>query len=215
MIDFFNLLLQHTITIFAIVDPIGVSAIFLSLLSENTTKQEIHKTAYKATITIIIAFFVVLLTGNFLLKLFGIELDSLKVMGGIVLLLMAIKMVNGSIENKNQTPEEKKEAQMHEDFSVIPLAIPITFGPGVFATVVILKSHVNKALDLLPLIGGFLMVSISVYLAFRNSVYIKEYLGITGQKIISRLMGLIVGAIAIQFVLGGATALISQYKGLL
>lgn len=211
MVEFFNLLLQHTITILAIVDPLGVSAILLSLLPENTTKTDMNRIAYKSTLTITIAFFVVLMAGNFLLKLFGIELDSLKVMGGIILLLMGIKMVNGTIEGRNQTPEERAEVKKHEDFSIIPLAIPITFGPGVFATIVILRGHANSMIELFALILSFLIVALAVYLAFRNSIYIKKYLGVTGLKIISRLMGLIVGAIAVQFILSGTSYLIKGY----
>ncbi len=163
--------------------------------------------------TIIVAFFVVLLTGNILLKIFGIELDSIKVMGGIVLLLTGLKMVSGAIEGKNQTKEEREEAKTHEDFSIIPLAIPITFGPGIFATVVILKGHSNSFMDLLALVIAFLLVALAVYLSFKNSIYIKKYMGITGQKIISRLMGLIVGAIAVQFILSGTTSLLKGYWG--
>ncbi len=211
MTNFFDLLLQDTITMMAIVDPLGVSAIMLSLLGENSTKEEISKIALKSTITIIISFFVVLLSGNFLLKLFGIEIDSLKVMGGIVLLLMAIKMVNGYVESKNQTKEERVEAKEHEDFSVIPLAIPITFGPGIFATILILRNQSEGVVSLSAFIIGFLIVALSVYLAFRNSIYIKKYLGITGSKIITRLMGLIVGAIAVQFIVAGVSVLVKEY----
>ena len=211
--EFLNLLMQHTITMMAIVDPIGVSAIMLSLLPSTATKEDVNKIAYKSTTTIIIAFFVVLLTGNILLKIFGIELDSIKVMGGIVLLLTGLKMVSGVIESKNQTKEERAEAKTNEDFSVIPLAIPITFGPGIFATVVILKGHSNSFMDLLALSFAFLLVALAVYLSFKNSIYIKKYLGITGQKIISRLMGLIVGAIAVQFILSGSTSLLKSYWG--
>ncbi len=211
MTDFFNLLLQDTITMMAIVDPLGVSAIMLSLLSENTTKEDISKIAFKSTLTIIIAFFVVLVSGNFLLKLFGIEIDSLKVMGGIVLLLMAIKMVNGVGESKNQTKEERAEAKSHEDFAIIPLAIPITFGPGIFATILILRNQSEGLVSLVAFIIAFLLVAFSVYLAFRNSIHIKKYLGITGSKIISRLMGLIVGAIAVQFIVSGISVLVREY----
>jgi len=211
MTDFFNLLLQDTITMMAIVDPLGVSAIMLSLLIDSSSKEDISKIALKSTITIIIAFFVVLLGGNFLLKLFGIEIDSLKVMGGIILLLMAIKMVNGYNESKNQTKEERVEAETHEDFSIIPLAIPITFGPGIFATVLILRSQSEGIVSLLAFILSFLVVALCVYLAFRNSIYIKRYLGITGSKIITRLMGLIVGAIAVQFIISGISVLVKEY----
>ena len=213
MTDFFDLLLQQTITMMAIVDPLGVSAIMLSLLPATATKEDVNKIAFKSTITIIIAFGVVLLLGNLLLQIFGIELDSIKVMGGLVLLLMAIKMVNGSGEGKNQTKEEREEVKTHEDFSVIPLAIPITFGPGIFATIVILKGHTHNIIDLLALVLAFLIVALSVYLTFKNSIYIKKFLGVTGQKIISRLMGLIVGAIAVQFVLSGTATLLKGYLG--
>ena len=209
--SFFDLLLQDTITIMAIVDPIGVSAIMLSLLSQETSKQEVNKIAYKSTLTIIIAFFIVLIAGNAVLTLFGIELDSIKVMGGIVLFFTGLKMVNGSIETKNQTKEEKEEVKMSDEFSIIPLAIPITFGPGVFATIIILKGHSNSILDIIALIISFLIVALAVYFSFKNSIYIKKYLGVTGQKIISRLMGLIVGAIAVQFVLSGTTSLLKGY----
>ncbi|ATB68205.1 MarC family protein [Sulfurospirillum diekertiae] len=211
MSEFLNLLLQHTITMMAIVDPLGVSAIMLSLLPQSTTKEHINKIAWKATMTIIVAFFVVLLTGNFLLNLFGIEIDSLKVMGGIILLLTAIKMVQGSIESKNQTEEEREEAIKNDEFSVIPLGIPITFGPGIFATIIILRGHSEGIISLAALIIAYLIVALSVYLAFKNSIYIRHYLGITGQKIVSRLMGLIVGAIAVQFIVGGVSVLAKHY----
>jgi len=211
MAEFFNLLLQHTITMMAIVDPLGVSAIMLSLLPQSTTKEHIDKIAAKATITIIVAFFVVLLTGNFLLNLFGIEIDSLKVMGGIILLLTAIKMVQGSMESKNQTEEEREEAIKNDEFSVIPLGVPITFGPGIFATIIILRGHSEGIVSIAALIIAYLIVALSVYLAFKNSIYIRHYLGITGQKIVSRLMGLIVGAIAVQFIVGGVSVLAKHY----
>ena len=211
MVEFFNLLLQHTITMMAIVDPLGVSAIMLSLLPQSTTKEHIDKIASKATMTIIVAFFVVLLTGNFLLNLFGIEIDSLKVMGGIILLLTAIKMVQGSMESKNQTEEEREEAIKNDEFSVIPLGVPITFGPGIFATIIILRGHSEGVASIAALIIAYLIVALSVYLAFKNSIYIRHYLGITGQKIVSRLMGLIVGAIAVQFIVGGISVLAKHY----
>lgn len=211
MTNFFDLLLQDTITMMAIVDPLGVSAIMLSLLNDSSTKEDISKVALKSTITIVIAFFVVLISGNFVLKLFGIEIDSLKVMGGIVLLLMAIKMVNGAGESKNQTKEERVEAQNHEDFSIIPLAIPIIFGPGIFATILILRNKSESFISLLAFVLAYLIVAFFVYLALRNSVYIRKYIGITGSKIVSRLMGLIVGAISVQFIISGVSVLIKEY----
>ena len=209
--DFLNLLLQHTITMMAIVDPLGVSAIMLSLLPQSTTKEQMDTIALKATMSIVVAFVVVLATGNFLLNLFGIEIDSLKTMGGIVLLLTAIKMVQGSLEDKQQSDEEREEAISNDAFAVIPLGIPITFGPGIFATIIILRGQSHDMPSIAALILAYAIVALSVYLAFKNSIYIRKYLGITGQKIVTRLMGLIVGAIAVQFIVGGISVLVKHY----
>ena len=203
--------LQQTITFFAILDPIGISAMALSILSINITKSEISKVAFKSTITIVIAFFVVLITGDFVLKLFGIDENSLKVMGGIILLLMAIAMVNGSTKAKKPTKDEDKEIKEQEDLSVIPIAIPIAFGTGLFTTIIIFKHQVETFTDLISIVFAFLINAGIFYITLKNSIYIKKYLGLTGQNIITKLMGLIVGAIAVQFVISGIVALTQGY----
>lgn len=215
MAQFFELLLQNSITFFAIIDPIGVSAMVLSLVAVNITPSEMNKIAYKSTITIIVAFIVVFFTGDFILKLFGINQHSLKVMGGVVLFLTALAMLNSSGKNKKQTKEEKEEAQSkeQEDLSVIPIGIPITFGPGIFTTIIIFKQEAHSVIENAALVGAFLINAALVYLAFKNSIYIKKYLGITGQNIITKLMGLIVGAIAVQFVVSGVVNLSKVYFG--
>lgn len=210
---FFDLLLQNTITFFAIMDPIGVSALVLSLVSANITKQEMNKVAYKSTLTITIAFFVVLIGGDFILKLFGIDQHSIKVMGGVVLFLTALQMVNGSKKNKKQTKEEEKESREQEDLSVIPIGIPITFGPGLFTTIIIFKQEAHTVTDVSALIVAFLINALIIYLAFKNSIHIKKLLGITGQNIVTKIMGLIVGAIAVQFVVSGVVNLTQAYIG--
>jgi multiple antibiotic resistance protein len=209
--NFFSAFLQQGITFFAIMDPIGVSAIALSLLNPNITKNQINKVALKSTLTVIIAFFVVLITGDFILKLFGIGEHSLKVMGGIILLLMAISMVNGSASDKKQSNEEDKELQEHEDLSVIPIGIPIAFGTGLFTTIVIFKHQAVVFTDLLSITLAFLVNAALFYIVLKNSIYIKKYLGLTGQNIITKLMGLIVGAISVQFIVSGIINLAKMY----
>jgi multiple antibiotic resistance protein len=189
-------------------DPIGISAIALGLLSTNITKSQISKVAYKSTITVVIAFFVVLIAGEFILKLFGIEENSLKVMGGIILLLMAISMVNGT--TKEKTKDEFKE---DEENAIIPIGIPIAFGTGLFTTIIIFKHQANSFLDIFSIALAFCINAVVFYLVLKNSIYIKKYLGLTGQNIITKLMGLIVGAIAVQFVISGIVNLSKVYYG--
>lgn len=211
MQNFIEQVLQQSITFFAILDPIGVSAIMLSLVHININKKQINKIAYKATLTVVIAFFVVLISGHFILSLFGIDENSLKVIGGIVLIIMAISMLQSSKESKSLSKEEDDDINNQEDLSVIPIAIPITFGPGMFSTIVILKQQSSTLLDILGIIIAFLINAIIMYYIFKNSIHIKDYLGITGQNIITKIMALIVGAIAVQFIISGTINLSLMY----
>ena len=212
MEHFFNLFLAQAVAIFAILDPIGVSAMIPSLLHQNITKQEIKRVAFMATLTALIAFFVVLLSGDFILKLFGIDMNSLKAMGGVVLLLMAVNMVNGHSKKKSHhSKEEEDEAKEHENLAVIPIGIPIIFGPGLFATVIVYKSQAISIGDVFSLVFAFLANAFVLYLTLRNSIYIKKVVGITGERIVTRLMGLITGAIAIQFMVSGVVEIAKKY----
>jgi len=177
MEHFFNLFLAEAVAIFAILDPIGVSAMIPSLLHQSITKQEIKRVAFMATLTALMAFFVVLLSGDFVLKLFGIDMNSLKAMGGVVLLLMAVNMVNGYSKKKSHhSKEEEDESKEHENLAVIPIGIPIIFGPGLFATVIVYKSQALNVSDVFSLVFAFLANAFVLYLTLRNSIYILKKL---------------------------------------
>ncbi|RXJ97883.1 antibiotic resistance protein MarC [Arcobacter sp. CECT 8986] len=198
--------LQEAITFFAIMDPIGISAVALSILSTNITKSEINKVASKTTITIVIAFFVVIIAGEFVLKVFGLDINSLKVMGGLVLLLMALSMISGNTKFKADGDDKQ-----NEELAVIPIAIPIVFGTGLFSTIIIFKHEAKTFLDLFSISLAYCLNAVIFYLIFKNSIHIKKLLGVTGQNIITKLMGLIVGALAIQFVVSGIISLAKVY----
>lgn len=198
--------IQQAITIFAIMDPIGISALALSLLSPNITKTQINTIARKSTFTIIIAFFVVLITGDAILKIFGIGESSIKVMGGIILLMMAISMVNATVK-KGKNDDNKSD----EELAIIPIGIPIAFGAGLFTTIIIFKHEASSFVDLISISLAFGVNALLFYLILKNSGYIKKILGVTGQNVVTRLMGLIVGAIAVQFIISGVVNLTKLY----
>lgn len=206
MQEFMSTFLQEAITFFAIMDPIGISAVALSILSANITKSEINKVASKTTITIVIAFFVVIIAGEFVLKVFGLDINSLKVMGGLVLLLMALSMISGNTKFKADGDDKQ-----NEELAVIPIAIPIVFGTGLFSTIIIFKHEAKTFLDLFSISLAYCLNAVIFYLIFKNSIHIKKLLGVTGQNIITKLMGLIVGALAIQFVVSGIISLAKVY----
>jgi multiple antibiotic resistance protein len=204
--DYLANFLQEVITFFAIMDPIGISAVALSILSPNITKTEINKVAYKTTYTIIISFFVVIIAGEFVLKVFGLDINSLKVMGGLVLLLMALSMISGNIKVKSND-----EDKLNEELAIIPIAIPIVFGTGLFSTIIIFKHEADGFIDLASISVAYCLNAIIFYFIFKNSIHIKRYLGQTGQNVITKLMGLIVGALAIQFIISGVVTLAKSY----
>ncbi len=209
--EFLSSFLQQSITFFAILDPIGISAIALSILSADISKKDISKVAYKSTLTIIIAFFIVLITGDLVLKIFGIDQNSLKVMGGIILLLMAISMVNSNTKSKKPSKDEEIEIKDHDELSIIPIGVPIAFGAGLFTTIIIFKQQAQTFTDLVSISFAFIINAFIFYLTLKNSIYIKKYLGLTGQNVITKLMGLIVGAIAVQFIISGIITLAKVY----
>ena len=204
-----NLLLHQTIALITILNPIAAASIMVSMI-DSPTPPTIRSTASKATFTVLVASLLTLFGGEFIFKLFGISVDSIKVIGGVILMIIAINMVYGEGAKNRHSPEERDEAAEKEDISIVPLGIPILFGPGVIATIVVLHTN-NKMLD--PMINygiesvAILLSSLVVFLTLRYAGSITKYLGVTGIKILTRIMGLVVGAIAAQFLVGGVKAL--------
>ena len=182
----------------------------ISMVSPITVGT-IKPIAWKATLTVMIASLITLFTGELIFKLFGISILSIKVIGGIILLMIAINMAYGHGSKSRHSPEEREEAEEKEDISIIPLSIPILFGPGVIATIIVLHSNNSNAAS--PLVSYFqisiaiLLASISVFITLRYAGVINRFLGVTGIKILTRIMGLVVGAIAAQFIVSGVKGL--------
>jgi len=200
----FEQFLQQSITFAAIMDPIGASAIMLGILSHQATRSEVITIARQATWTILVAFFVVLIAGDMILRAFGIDQYSLKVIGGIVLLMMALEML-GSGGGRMLSADDRDE------IGVIPLGIPIIFGAGLFTTVIILRQQAASPASIGVTVAAFLLNALAMYFALRYAIHIRRLLGLTAENVITKLMGLITGAIAIQFIVGGVVALGKQY----
>ena len=205
MSPLFDQFLQQAITFGAIMDPIGVSAIMLGMLPHQATHSEVTRIAAKSTLTVVIAFLIVLFTGDQLLHFFGIDQYSLKVIGGIVLLMMAIEML-GNGEAGRMLPTEGKE-----EIAVIPLGIPIIFGAGLFTTIVIFKQQAQSGVDILVTAAAFMVNAVVIYLVLRYAISLRRWLGLTAEKVVTKLMGLITGAIAVQFIVSGVVVLGRNY----
>ena len=200
----FKEILFDTISLITILNPIAAAAIMLSLVKYS----EIPEVSKRTTLTVFIALIVTMLFGGIVLKIFGINIPSIKAIGGVVLLIIAINMIQGKeLAPTNATKEEHEAASEKDDVAVIPLGIPILVGPGVITTVIILSEKSKTLLEKGILFIAIILSSFIVYITLRNAAYISKILGVNGLKITTRVMGLIIGAIAFLFLVGGIKAL--------
>jgi len=196
------------LTLLVVMDPVGLAPVFLGL-SKGRTLAEKNRIALKATLVaggIILLF---LLVGQQLITRLGISLDAFRVAGGVLLFLIALDMVFARESTAKENEDEKKEAQERQDISVFPLAIPLIAGPGTLASVMILSSeHRGFPIDLLAMGVVIAFVLLLCYLALRMSDGIARLIGRTGVNVVTRVLGVLLGALAVQYVADGALALV-------
>lgn len=190
-------------TIFIIVNPVEATLVFVTLTA-SLNAQEKSRIYRRATFVAFVIAIIFSLGGNAILRLFGITVDSLQVAGGILLFLVAIDMLRGVRQQKKITEAEIQDANQREDVSIFPLAIPLLTGPGAITTVVVLMGKAEgfpeKGLVLLAIVLTFAVS----FIILKFSEYIDQALGITGIMVMTRIMGLILGAVSVNFVAVGA-----------
>lgn len=198
--------IQIFIGIITIFSPLTALPIFVSLTSNATLRQK-NETARTSSFSACIAGLVSVWIGQYILMFFGISLYSFKIAGGILLLLMAINMLNAKVPNAKNTKEELKEAQQKSinvsEIAVVPLAIPLIAGPGAISTIIIFSQQGNSLIHLFIMSLIIILISLYIFIILRMSTYISKKLGITGINIISRVMGLILASISIEFITSG------------
>jgi multiple antibiotic resistance protein len=202
--------LEILTALIVIVDPIGAVPIFLGLTSGQTGKYRAY-TARVASITAGLVLIMASAIGEPLLRFFGISIASFRVGGGILVLLMAISMMNARVSLVKQTPEESKEAEEKDNVAVVPLAIPLLAGPAAISTVIIFAHRETEPLFKGFLVAAILFVTFLTWAALRLSIPLSSKLGRTGLNNITRVMGLLLSAIAVEFI---ATGLLALFPGL-
>lgn len=184
------------------VNPIGTIPIFLDLTLHQPMVLR-RKTSRQAAWTCVLLLLFVLFSGEFLLQVFGITIDSFRVAGGLLILLMAISMMQAHMSDVKQTPDEAQEASLKDQVGVIPLGIPLLAGPGAISTVILYTHRGHGVLHFLVLSAVTIIVSFLVWLSFALAPWAVKILGQTGINIVTRMMGLIMAAVGIEFITNG------------
>jgi len=200
-------LLHETIGLITIFNPLAAAAIMVAATPEGLTRAEARRIAKKASVTVLAASLLTILLGNLAFRLFGINTASIMVIGGLVLLIMALNMVQGKVSDTSHSPEESEAAVAKEDISVIPIGIPVVFGPGVISTLMVFHAAGSGMTDTVLLLAAVAAAVTVVFIVLSFADTLTKALGVHGMKIMTRIMGLIVGAIAVQFVIRGAKLL--------
>jgi multiple antibiotic resistance protein len=189
-------------TILVIVNPIGAVPLFISMTASQSEKAR-RRTVMVSAFTVGVVLIAACVLGESLLRFFGVSIASFRVGGGILVMLLAISMFQAQLSGSKTTPEETKEAEEKADVAVVPLAIPLLTGPGAISTVIIFADQSSDWAHKGLLIASCVIVAITVSIILRMAIPIGAWLGKTGINIVSRLMGLLLTAIAVEIIVGG------------
>jgi multiple antibiotic resistance protein len=188
--------------IFFVVDPLAVLPIFLAMTANESPAQK-RATALRAAITCGITLTVFAAAGSLIFRFFGITLGAFKIAGGVLLFLVALDMMQARQSRTRSTPEEEKEGIAKADVAIIPLASPLLSGPGSIATVMVLMSRHTLFLYTIPVFVSILLTAIITWLMLRGAGWIERRLSKTFMNVVMRVMGLILAAISVEFVIAG------------
>ena len=205
-------LFKICIALVAIVNPIGSVPIFISA-TDGWNRQQKLRTANVVALTVFLVLAASALFGEGILAFFSITIPSFQVGGGILILLIAINMLHAKQSHSRQTPEEAKTMEERDVIAIVPLSIPLLAGPGAISSMIIAAQDSPTFGAQLSLLMPILVVAILVWLSLQLSSYIAGKLGTIGINIVTRLMGLILAAMAVEFIAHGMGGLFPVLHG--
>ncbi len=189
-------------SIFSIVDPFTAVPVFMALVGTQPQADQ-RRIAVRASLTCFVVLTVFGIAGSFIFHFFGITLAAFKIAGGILLFVVGFEMMRAKRSDTRATNEEALDAETKEDVGLIPLGLPLLSGPGAIATVMVLVGKANTFPQRATVFGAVALVSVIAWLTLRSASVVSRVLGKTGMNVIGRVMGLVLAAVAMQFVLDG------------
>jgi len=193
-------------TLFATVGVADTAFIFAALTKDNTPAERFTFATRGVLIALaILLFFAVL--GSAILDLFGITIPALRTAGGVLLLLIAIDMVFARHSGgTGTTDEEEDEAKRSQDISVFPLAMPLLAGPGAISAVILLTTGAQSSTEFWLVLAALLVIMALVWVTLLIAIPIQRLFGLTGLSVVSRVVGILLAALAVQFIFDGVKA---------
>jgi multiple antibiotic resistance protein len=187
------------------VDPLGNIPVFLAI-TQGKSPQERNRTALRASLVTFLILVVFAFVGEWILKLLRVTLSSFQIAGGILIFIIALSMLQARRSRAKSTPQEEHERPEGEDVAVFPLAIPMLSGPAAITTVMVLINLSTSLTQRALVILAIFLTCLFTYLILRASGRVLGVLGQTGINVLTRLMGLLLAVISVQFVIDGVKA---------
>lgn len=188
--------------IFTIVNPLGAVGPFIAMTARDNTDKK-ASTAQRACMIATIVLLACSLVGTFMFTFFGFTLPALKIAGGVLLFGIGIDMINARQSRSKATEEERQEGALKDDIAIFPLGIPLLSGPGSMVTVFILGERAKTVVEHAYVYLSILVTMALSYVILKQASRLARIMGATGMNVMSRIMGLILAAIAVQFMLDG------------
>lgn len=197
-------ILKPLIALLAVVNPIGVVPFFLHF-TQNFTPEQRRRTIRVSAVSAIVVIAVSALAGLQIIQFFGISLASFQVGGGLLLLISAVQMLNAqpAESRKEDVSEGSSKVDAGASIAVVPLTIPLLTGPATISTMVIYADKTRHWWQLAVLVGYGVVVALATYAVFSASGRIARALGQTGIDVMTRLMGLVLAALAVELLADG------------
>jgi multiple antibiotic resistance protein len=189
------------VSIFFVVDPLAVIPAFLSMTADDPPQRR-RAAALKASIAAFLILAGFAAAGGLFFKAFGVTLPAFRIAGGIILGLSALEMLRADMPTRG-TPAEIREGVEKPDVAVTPLAMPLLAGPGAIATVMVLTHRAPTWRHEVPVYAAILATTVLTFVLLRLSERLNRLLGRTGINVLGRLMGLVLAALSVQFILDG------------
>jgi multiple antibiotic resistance protein len=192
-------------TLFFVVDAPATVPLFLSITADESPEQR-RNTAFRASVATFFTLSSFAGFGGYLFARLGISLGAFRIAGGVLLFLLAVDMLKAQPSRTRSSPEEEAEGRDKTDVSIFPLAIPVLAGPGANSTAMVLVSRAHGFAEYAIVGACIAVVALLVYWILRSANWFEKRLGHTGMNVIERVMGLILAATAVQFVVDGIQA---------
>ena len=213
MIDSLNIELQYLLfclsTLFTVVNPLGITPIFAAMTERFSNGDQI-RIARKGIITGSTVLVIFTLLGSFIFRFYGITVEAFQIMGGIIFFRSGLRMLDAQVGRSRTTQSERDEFKDSDELAISPIGVPLITGPGAITGVVILSGKGSSDFSIITLLIAVIITMTLFYWILRAGNVLAKRIGITGMRVIERMMGLILMVIAVQFIINGLETIIDR-----